>query len=168
MSDTKIDKQRHEVSARHKQAIRQFINGLHKQNRDEEREDRLAKEALRSIEKEIKSSGKSFTDVSSTTSATSSTKPTSMLRERAQKPVAATEDGLPAPKVVLFEKKAKTKQVEKDNEVWKYKEKEAVLVDTDLSHIDLLKDDSKPPAPDPPTNPVKKSLFKKRQVRISK
>lgn len=164
MSDTKIDRQRHDASARHQQAIRSFINGLHKQNRDQARDDRLAKEALRDIEKQVKASGKSFStgSPSSSTTTTSSTTKISSI-PKPPKPAADSSNVEPSGPAVIFEKKAKEKKQDPDLATWSFKEKEAKPVDTDLSSIDLLKDDSAEP-----DKPPKRSVFKKRSIKVSK
>lgn len=179
MSDTKIDKQRHEASGRHKYAIRSYINGLHKQNRDEVRDDRMAQNALRDIERDMKASTKSFADTNTAATTITSTN----IPKPRPKPVAAAAsttadhdlDAQQTPTTIalLFQKKAREKKIDPDLAAWSYAEK-AIKPghhEDDLAHIDLLRDDDSVKsntaavvAPPPP----KKHVFKKRQIRVSK
>lgn len=155
-------------------------------NRDQAKEDKLAKAALQDIENELKKSGKSFASSPTTAPSTSSSQPDSKAKSfyapAPSKPIQNESTEVAKEPVVLFQKKRKEVKVDPDLATWTYKQKEVrpTTTESDLDSIDILKDDSKPPAkptrnadsspslPTPSENAPKKSLFKKRQIRVSK
>lgn len=181
-----MDRARHDASVRHQSQLQSFIRGLHRQNRDADREARLAAAAVKDLEAAVAAESKNATTISSDASIGTSTvvEPTQKLRSRPafynNKPIraasvaAAASDGSPA-KVLIFEKKKHAKKVDPDTANWKFEEKTAEVSATSYSTtgaskvaLDLLGDDDENDDDKTSATKPKKALFKKRQIRVSK
>jgi Tfp pilus assembly protein FimV len=183
VADTKVDRARHDASVRHQSQLQAFIRGLHKQNRDADREARLAAAAVKDLEAAVAAASKGVTATSPATIVTSAVaennqKSVPRLAFRVNKPImaasvaaAAALDTPPSKKTLVFEKKKHAKKVDPDTANWKFEEKTAAISATSFSNtgaskvaLALLGDnDDETPAQKP-----KKALFKKRQIRVNK
>ncbi|KAF5096384.1 hypothetical protein D0Z00_002808 [Geotrichum galactomycetum] len=171
---------------RHQSQLQAFIRGLHKQNRDADREARLAAAAVRDLEAAVAAANPVTTASPAATIVTSvltkeekNQKPVLHSAFRVNKPIsaasvaaAAASDAPPIKKPLVFEKKKHAKKVDSDTANWKFEEKTAAVSHTLASTpgaskvaLDLLKDDDNDEAS---AQKPKKALFKKRQIRISK
>lgn len=169
-----MDRTRHDASVRHQSQLQAFIRGLHKQNRDTDREARLAAAAVKELEAAVAESNGTTTEPASTTQKgpNSAVIPTA----RVIKPIkvasvsSATAADPSVKKTLLFEKKKHAKKVDTDTANWKFEEKNIAsdVIKTSTTTVssvafDLLGDSNDKDAP-----PKPKALFKKRQIRVSK
>ncbi|VVT50077.1 uncharacterized protein SAPINGB_P002589 [Magnusiomyces paraingens] len=169
IADTKIDRTRHELSARHKDQTRRNLSSLHHTNKEEKRQSDSSKRVLEQIEKEIKASGKSpgsgplhvsdsITEVTKSTVATKTTSKNQASPKRDSSQTKPLNLATPAaPVKPLFTKTIKVKETE----TTKWQAKEKVLAAPDLEIESLMGESTLEVKTNNTT--VKKSMFKKRQ-----
>lgn len=167
---------------RHQSQLQAFIRGLHKQNRDTDREARLAAAAVKELEAAFAESNGTTTESASATqkrpppnSAFIPTaqviKPIKVASISAAAAATATAADSSVKKTLIFEKKKYEKKVDTDTANWKFQEKNITpdfiktSTATNVSSValDLLEDKDDKNVP-----PKPKALFKKRQIRVSK